>query len=872
MKVLFFVLVFPAIPYFLHSQVQDDFSDGNFSNNPTWQGDLANFVVNSDFELQLNAPDAGNSVLFLPLQISDSSVWEIFFRLEFPPSTSNQVRIYLQADEPDLLNSSGYYLEIGESGSEDALRFYRQDASTGVLLASATTGAVGSAPAVGRIKMTRNAAGEWNLFADYSNGFNFQLEFSIEDATYLGGSDLFFGFYCKYTTSRKDKFFFDDVKIAPLLPDTTAPELLAAAPISALEVDVLFSESLANPSAANPTNYALDNGIGAPNAAELDAADRTLVHLFLNTPLTSTVHYTLISQNLADLAGNVSNAQTTAFTYLEVEAATRFDILINEIMADPNPPVALPDVEFIELYNRSNRIFNLEDFGFSSGGTPVFFPNYTLLPDSYLIVCDAADVDSFAAFGEVVGLNGFPALVNSGDELSLTDPFGVLIHNVNYSINWYKDNDKEEGGWTLEMINPLAPCKGEPNWRASENLIGGTPGQPNSVLNAMPDETPPDLLRVFANRDNPLQLELFFSEALDENNAVNIANFDISNNISVASATFDLPSNEVVKLQLNTPLENGIIYKIAISSGLTDCSGNPIGLFNSLEFGLPQQIDFQDIVINEILFNPETGGVDFVEIFNRSAKIFNLSDLIIGNIRAGIDTTVVSVESAVLLFPGEYAVFTKNPSDIKARYSVENEKALIRNDLPAFNDDAGNVTLLVSNGLEAVVIDAFDYAEDFHNAFLDAVEGVSLERINPDATTQDRNNWHSAAEAAGFATPTFLNSQFISNQQLAGEMIAIPEPVFSPDGDGFKDFLLINYEFDQVGYTAKVQIFDAEGRFIKELANNELLATEGSFKWDGDTEEGRKARIGIYIVWIQLFTPQGKTQAIKKTCVLAGGL
>ena len=38
------------------SQLTENFSDGDFNNNPKWTGDTLEFIVNSDFKLQLNAP------------------------------------------------------------------------------------------------------------------------------------------------------------------------------------------------------------------------------------------------------------------------------------------------------------------------------------------------------------------------------------------------------------------------------------------------------------------------------------------------------------------------------------------------------------------------------------------------------------------------------------------------------------------------------------------------------------------------------------------------------------------------------------------------------------------------------------------------
>lgn len=420
--------VFPS-----KAQVFDNFSDGDLSANPTWQGDAANFIINTAQELQLNAPDAGNSTLFVPTTITDSTVWELYFRLDFDPSNGNRLRIYLQSDSPDLLTGSGYYLLAGADGSTDALQLFRQDAGTPTLLASATAGSVAASPDV-RLLMTREAGGLWKLSADYGGGQNSTPEFEVTDATY-GAGDYFFGFHCLYTATRKDKFFFDDINVAQLLPDTQAPLLLSATPVTATEVDVFFNENLDETTATDPANYSLDNGIGQPTAAFLDGVDKTLVHLSLASPLQSLTTYTLTINGLVDLVGNIAQAQTTSFDYVELAQAVEFDILINEIMADPTPAVALPAVEFIELYNRSSKVLDLQGFGFSSGGAPQIFPNYQMLPGSYLIVCDDSNTALFSAYGNVLGLATFPALTNDGDDLTLTDAVGNSIHRHPQSLH-----------------------------------------------------------------------------------------------------------------------------------------------------------------------------------------------------------------------------------------------------------------------------------------------------------------------------------------------------------------------------------------------------------------------------------------------------
>lgn len=213
-------------------------------------------------------------------------------------------------------------------------------------------------------------------------------------------------------------------------------------------------------------------------------------------------------------------------------------------------------------------------------------------------------------------------------------------------------------------------------------------------------------------------------------------------------------------------------------------------------------------------------------------------------------------------------------ADISSRYRVEVPQWLIQNPLPPFDDDAGNATLYRLENGEPLIIDAFDYSAGMHQPLLDVLDGVSLERIHPDAPSNMSSSWFSSAQAAGFATPTYRNSQYVGlAQPKAGTTFSLASTTFSPDGDGFEDFLLIQYQTDQPGYSAKVHIYDGEGRLVHRLLNNALLGTNGLFRWDGFTADGRKAAVGIYIAWLQLFHPvTGKTIEEKRVFVLAGRL
>src|SRR4030095_14603719 len=274
-----------------------------------------------------------------------------------------------------------------------------------------------------------------------------------------------------------------------------------------------------------------------------------------------------------------------------------------------------------------------------------------------------------------------------------------------------------------------------------------------------------------------------------------------------------------------------------------------------------------DILLNEILFNPKSGGSDYLEIYNNSNKIFDLKDLKVATTDDNdslVNVNEITADS-YLLFPEQYMVLTENSTVVKQQYTAMNPDWFIDMDLPSFNDDEGVAVFVNAAGAR---VDQLHYHDGWQFPLIDDVEGVALERINFNAVTQDSLNWHSAASTAGYGTPSFKNSQF--SDPNTGDEITISPQAFSPDEDGFNDVLNIAYQFDHAGYTVNVKIYDAEGREVRNLVRNLLLEQSGVFTWDGITDRNEKALLGIYIVYIEVFDLSGDVKHYKKACVVAG--
>jgi hypothetical protein len=545
----------------------------------------------------------------------------------------------------------------------------------------------------------------------------------------------------------------------------------------------------------------------------------------------------------------------------------RYAVVIDEIMADPTPPVSLPNNEWIELKNVSATPVNLLNWriGDASGfSSPL--PAFILLPDSLVILCTGSAASSMQAYGRVISVTGFPSLDNDGDLLYLKDNTGTTIHAISYSSAWYQNAVKRDGGWSLEMIDTKNPCAGINNWKASADNKGGTPGTRNSVDAVNTDQKSPSVKNAFAV-DNQ-NIVLVFDEPVDSLVGSAPANYTISNGLNIQSAMAIPPLFDQVQLKLSSAMLANTVYSVSVKN-VTDCRGNSIGSGNTARVGLPSVALPPEIIINEILFNPKTGGSDYVEFYNRSSKIADASKLYIANRNSSgvINSAKLLSSTPWYIFPGDYLVVTEDAFNLSLDYFVKNPDAVfVLSSLPSFPDDEGDVVLLNFQGM---VVDEVKYKDDWQFALIDNPDGVALERIDPDGESQNASNWHSAASTAGYGTPTYKNSQYKLLQSIHATVEVSPK-IFSPDNDGRDDVATIQYKTTAPGYVANITIYDSNGIPVRYFLKNGTMGLQGSWTWDGLDDKKQKLPVGSYIIFTEIFNLQGKKEKFKNVVVLAG--
>lgn len=623
----------------------------------------------------------------------------------------------------------------------------------------------------------------------------------------------------------------------------------AALPVSAIvtsdnTVDVCFSHPMSRTNLDDENSYILE-GFGIPDEVQIKEPFAQCVTLFFGGTIPLGQVFTLRILQQGSCFGNGSPEST-----IEVVKGIRpypGDLFVNEIMADESPAVGLPEREYVEIYCNSNTYIDVSGGGISDGGPVKNWGNLLIAPGEYVLVVDRDDSVEFSSYGKVAAVDGFPSLNNSGDLIRLVDKNGEILDELRYSDSWYRDGLKSEGGFSLEKIDPtVGGCSLAGNWNASNALIGGTPGTENSVIGIFQDTVPPNLRSI--RFDDEQTLVLAFDEAL----ALSVQNeffFPVTEGIGYPLVATLSEDRTEIYLLFATPFPENQVYEL--NYDVLDCTGNQRRGIQ--EFGRPVPILPQDILINEVLFNPFPGGADFVEIINASEKILDLSGMLIGE---GVDGTEAVTNTDLiapdghLMLPGDIRCLTRDVAfQIQTYFPLANAAFLSMSGFPTYDDDEGEVVLLMQTGEE---IDRFRYVDDYHYADLRDKNGISLERISLKLPANQPDNWHSAASTVRFATPGYRNSQRESSLEEQNDPVYLFPEIITPDGDGVDDLLGIYYQFEQQGMNARVLIMDRGGRLIQTIRQQELLGTSpGAFFWDGRQASGVRAPVGAYLVIIE---------------------
>ncbi|NOT36942.1 MAG: lamin tail domain-containing protein, partial [Saprospiraceae bacterium] len=411
MKILWFCL----LPLSLCAQWKEDFSMGHLQN---WKGDTNSFTITQNKMLQLSANDSGDKFIYRETSENPDTEWALYFEMKFAPSATNKLRIYLSMDQIDPISSQAYYFEIGENGSNDNWKFYAQSTNKNIILGQGELSKLSSDPSRAYILAARTIDSSWIIQCDYTGNRNFSETIILKDSLYMKFPKSYFGLQCTYTSTRADKFIFDDISVDVPFIDKESPEIIGHSILNTKTIQINWNEKIDTTSAKTISNFQIQS-IGNPVRIEIVSENQ--MNLEFPNEFVLSKNYILTYINVRDLSGNNITAEKQyKFDAVFDQFPEQGDIIISEIMADPDPAVALPAAEYVEIFNRSNKKINLEGLRISDGGNPSSpFKKEYLDPGEFMILCSAKDSLQFKPFGRTMGISSFPVFNNDDDQIIL---------------------------------------------------------------------------------------------------------------------------------------------------------------------------------------------------------------------------------------------------------------------------------------------------------------------------------------------------------------------------------------------------------------------------------------------------------------------
>lgn len=477
------------LPFFCSAQLNESFSDGDFSSNPVWTGTNSNFIVNTSFQLQSHAAVTSTSYLFTPSEAFDNAVWECWVKINYTTSASNYAEVYIASDQNNLSSGcNGYYVQIG--GTNDEVSLFVQTGTTKTKIIDGTDKRTDGNPIEIKIKVTRDTLGNFCLYSKLPTETDYVLEGKSQNNVIKQSS--YFGLLYSNTSLTGSDYFFDDILVTgEKAHDKEAPVWNKAFIIEPNKLQLDFSEAMDFSGAS----FEVDNGTGIPTSQNV-SENYSSIKLQFSDNFERGILYTIQANGLKDLAGN--ELKLTTKTFGIVEPIENGDLVFNEVMFE-NPANSL---EYIELYNNSDKLLDVSNLVFTtrksdgSLNTGNKIPSTTLLKaQGYLDLC--SDADSVRTYHNcppeaTIITTGWSALNNESATLVLANSKKDTIYDeLTYNVKWHHLLIKNPKGVALEKISPSLPTQDPDSWHSAASEVNyGTPGYKNSQFREIDTQNP----------------------------------------------------------------------------------------------------------------------------------------------------------------------------------------------------------------------------------------------------------------------------------------------------------------------------------------------------------------------------------------------
>ena len=518
-------------------------------------------------------------------------------------------------------------------------------------------------------------------------------------------------------------------------------------------------------------------------------------------------------------------------------------ILINEFMSAPNNDQS----EFVELF--AFRNLDMVEWSISDNHfDPVLLNTIFVSSGDFIVVLsDSNMMDILDGNAHLFFPFNFPSLNNSGDGIYLFDHTASVIDSLNYDAEWPLTSER-----STEKIRQSYTSNGSSNWLLADENISMTPGAKNSVLvldvdgMIIQDSITYSPIPPFPDSIVTILIPIVNAgvESFDGTFSIEM------NDDEIGDGTIPMISmGDTIIIESKIVSSISGLHSISIILDIVD-DGNYEN--NIATFLLPVRYLFGSVLVNEFFPLPDSTESEFVEIIPQTnVNIYNWTIRDLGGAKGVLPNLDLSAFT--------YCLITDDSSFLNI---IPDTSILILpgNGLPGLNNSSETIYIL--DHTESV-IDSLQYNENWS-----LMDSRSVEKYRITDTSNEPNNWGISVGEVG-KTPGFQNSLFFSDLPSKGSVTISPDP-FSPDGDGIDDELRITYSLPYLGAAIRWEIIDMAGRVIAKPYYNYQVGQNGKLTWNGKRDNGKSARIGIYVMKIS-FQDVASIQSWEtvKTVVLA---
>jgi len=450
--------------------------------------------------------------------------------------------------------------------------------------------------------------------------------------------------------------------------------------------------------------------------------DSVLINLSVTLSSSGVQHFIAVVNYSAD-ENLLNNRGYTSLSFAQ-PYTNRGDIILNEIMYAPGSGEA----EWIEIYNRSSAPLLLDGFMIADEqDTSRIKSAHLMLPGSFMVISRDSSIASFYNHPFQSVTASFPTLNNNGDRIMLLDSLGKLTDSLRYSPYWGGSD-----GLSLERIASDLSSYDSTNWSSAAARRKATPGLINSVTQKDFDLNIDSLLiaPLFPVKGDTISITAYITNTGRTAISGDLHFYEDADNDSIPefllqSISAGLLSPQQQKVLTAPGLLHGVrkattLYISLSATGDEDTSNNYE--YVHINPGVPPG----SIVINEIMYQPDDGEPEWIELYNNTTDTMFLNNWKVRDLFTTPSTA--TIKENTLILPEGYLVLAKD-STLKEYHPVI-PSPVITLSLPTLNNDQDGVSLIDNR---EVIIDSVVYTG--------AANGKSLERVSSKAGSLSAANW-----------------------------------------------------------------------------------------------------------------------------------